>query len=124
MLRVSSSLQTRNMSLTGAARCGLLVVLLACNQREQTRQASDRSDSTDQARLVVPVTDSSVVVASAISALQNTVKSVPPLRVSRFVRQPDGTLVTMMAADQRVLGGGGVVWVPREGAAIVLLRYE
>lgn len=127
MLRVSSSITSITTTQTAGAR-GLLVAvgtaaLLACGKSEQGTRANSRGDATEQGRVVVPMTDSGAVVSSAIAALQNTAKPMP-LRVSRFIRQPDGTLVTVIPADQRTLGGGGVIWVPREGPAIVLSHYE
>lgn len=129
MSHVGSRFRANSMSATRVFRRLLAViaataVLLACEGPGQVSQSSRRSDAGVQGRLVVPLTDSGVVASMAIAALQNTTKQGPPLRVYRYLRQPDGTLVTLMTTDPRMLGGGGVVWVPREGTAIVLLRYE
>ena len=47
-----------------------------------------------------------------------------PLRPSSFVRHHEGMLVSAVPAGAQVLGGGGLVWVDRDGCVVVLSQYE
>lgn len=70
---------------------------------------------------MAPEPDSATAVAAALTALAD---STPPLRLGSFVRHHEGVLVSVLPAAPTVLGGGGLVWVDRDGCVVVLNQYE
>lgn len=69
-----------------------------------------------------PEPDSTAAVVRAIAAVSNPEPL--PLRVGSFVRHHEGVLVSLLPTEMNVVGGGGLVWVDRDGCITLLKRYE
>lgn len=76
--------------------------------------------SQDTTTCVSPEPDSAMAVAAAISEIS---QPEVPLRVSSLLRHHDGMLISMVAVKATV-GGGGLVWVDRDGCVMVIKRNE
>lgn len=68
-----------------------------------------------------PEPDSAAIVSMALQAIQTPDL---PLRVSSFVRHHEGVLVSLLPRRRDTVGGGGLVWVDRDGCLVVLKQYE
>jgi hypothetical protein len=82
------------------------------------RVVTARPDTLDCMR---PEPDSVSVLGAAFAALS---QPEVPLRLSSFVRHHEGVLVSLLPAATHTTGGGGLVWVDRDGCLTVLKRYE
>ncbi|HST61935.1 MAG TPA: hypothetical protein VLK84_24755 [Longimicrobium sp.] len=122
-----------------AAAAAVLALASACHEQgapppprkeEEQQQPQPRAAATPWTAAIVrrdtmdcmaPEPDSATAVAAALTALADPDR---PLRLSSFVRHHEGMLVSALPADARVLGGGGLVWVDRDGCVVVLNQYE
>lgn len=84
--------------------------------RERTRVAGFDSlgNLADSAR-VVAIADSTMGVSADMSRGYET---------ASFTRDPRGFLIARQPGDRSTLGGGGLVWVGRDGDALVIYRYQ
>lgn len=71
-------------------------------------------------RCLPPEPDSTAVVSAALSALTDPL----PLKVTSFVRHHEGSLVSLGPTEPAVVGGGGLVWVDRDGCLTILKVFE
>ena len=120
--------------LTRTAALTLAAVLSACggNPQQQVQGQPDEARAMAQqgppvqgpppvAHCGAPEPDSTTIVSMALQAIQTPDL---PLRVSSFVRHHEGVLVSLLPRRRDTVGGGGLVWVDRDGCLMVLKRYE
>ena len=75
----------------------------------------------DTTPCIAPEPDSAAAAAAALSLLSHPQV---PLRVSSLLRHHDGMLVGMVPRHAYAAGGGGLVWVDRDGCLMVIKRSE
>lgn len=73
-------------------------------------------------RCINPEPDSAAAAAAAVEAV--SAGGPLPLRVSSFTRHYEGALVSVLPVSTATTGGGGLVWVDRDGCITVIKRYE
>jgi hypothetical protein len=73
-------------------------------------------------RCIDPEPDSAAAAAAAIGAIPEGGPF--PLRVSSFTRHHDGALISVLPVATDVVGGGGLVWVDRDGCITVIKLHE
>jgi len=69
---------------------------------------------------IAPEPDSAAAVAAATAAVADAF----PLRVSSLVRHHEGMLVSLVPVSTDIAGGGGLVWVDRDGCITLIKRAE
>lgn len=96
----------------------------ACSRGSEAPQvpsaASSETTPKEHVRCIPPEPDSARAVAAAIQAVSGPL----PLRVGSFVRHSDGALVSLVPASPGVAGGGGLVWVDRDGCVTLIKLSE
>jgi hypothetical protein len=75
----------------------------------------------DTTPCIRPEPDSATAVAAAISLMS---EPEVPLRLSSLLRHHDGMLISMVPVETYMAGGGGLVWVDRDGCLLVIKRNE
>lgn len=73
-------------------------------------------------RCIDPEPDSAAAAAAAIWAIPEG--GPVPLRVTSFTRHHEGALISVGPVATNVTGGGGLVWVDRDGCITVLKLHE
>jgi hypothetical protein len=73
-------------------------------------------------RCIDPEPDSAAAAAAAIAAIPYG--GPVQLRVSSFTRHYEGALISVLSVDRGTVGGGGLVWVDRDGCITVLKLHE
>lgn len=125
-IRMSARLATLS-ALIATAACGgragdapsQAAAAPAADQQEAA-ETRDGMAPRAQVRCITPEPDSATAVAAAVDAVADPLA----LRVSSFVRHPDGALVSLVPRSPEFVGGGGLVWVDRDGCITLIKRSE